>query len=220
MLLTAKGRRTARSRHQSLRATLDWSYQLLAPVEQILLRRLSVFRGSFSAESAAAVAAGGLLAETGVLDGLMSLVGKSLLITDVGGMTIRYRLLHVTRAYGAEKLDEQGERYETLRRHADHFRLLLEGAIVEWERVTRPAWLLRYGTMIDDVRAALDWAFAPGGNIELGTALTVASLPFGFQLSLIDEFKQRAALALQHLADMVPARPVWELRIIMPTSEF
>jgi predicted ATPase/DNA-binding winged helix-turn-helix (wHTH) protein len=214
LLLTAKGRRTARPRHQSLRATLDWSYQLLAPIEQALLRRLAVFRGAFSAESAIAVAACGIDVETDVLEALMSLVAKSLLITDVSGPTIRYRLLYVTRAYGTEKLDEFSERNETLRLHADHFRLVLESAQIEWERMTRPEWLRRYGNMIDDVRAALDWAFAPGGDIALGAALTVASLPYGSQLSLIDEFKQRAALALKHLAQMVPSQPEWELRLL------
>jgi predicted ATPase/DNA-binding winged helix-turn-helix (wHTH) protein len=213
LILAAKGRRTARPRHQSLRATLDWSYDLLVPIEQALLRRLAVFRGAFSAESGIDVA--GLRTDSGtdVLDGLMSLVAKSLLVTDVSGPTIRYRLLHVTRAYGTEKLEETGERHETLRRHADHLRRVLESAIVEWEKVTRPEWLLRYGSMIDDVRAALDWAFAPGGDIELGAALTVASLPYGTQLSLIDEFKQRAALALKHVAHVVPPQHLWELRL-------
>jgi hypothetical protein len=67
--------------------------------------------------------------------------------------------------------------------------------------------------MIDDVRAALDWAYAPFGNVELGVALTVASLPFGFQLSLIDEFKKRAILALDNLSQVSPPRPLWEIRI-------
>ena len=214
LLLTAKGRRTARPRHQSLRATLDWSYHLLTPIEQALLRRLAVFRGAFSAESAIAVAAHGIGIEAVALEGLMSLVAKSLLITDVSGPTIRYRLLHVTRAYCTEKLEKFGEHNRTLRLHADQFHLVLKSAQTEWEKMTRPEWLRRYGSMIDDVRAALDWAFAPGGDIALGAALTVASLPYGTQLSLIDEFKQRAALALKHLAQMVPAQPEWELRLL------
>jgi predicted ATPase len=213
LMLTAKGRRTARPRHQSLRATLDWSYDLLVPVEQALLRRLAVFRGAFSAESAIAVAARETDSDTDILNGLMSLVAKSLLITDVSGPAIRYRLLHVTRAYGTEKLEETGDRRESLRRHADHLRHVLESAVIEWEKVTRPEWLLRYGTLIDDVRAALDWAFAPGGDIELGAALTVASLPYGTQLSLIAEFKQRTQLALTHIAHVVPPQPLWELRL-------
>jgi hypothetical protein len=148
------------------------------------------------------------------MDGLMSLVAKSLLVADFGGSAIRYRLLYVTRAYGTEKLDELGERCDTLRLHAVYFRKVLESAQIAWERMTRPEWLGRYGGMIDDVRAALDWAFAPGGDIELGAALTVASLPYGSQLSLLDEFKLRTTSALKHLAQVVPAQTEWELRLM------
>jgi predicted ATPase/DNA-binding winged helix-turn-helix (wHTH) protein len=213
LILTTKGRRTAGSRHQSLRATLDWSYRTLDQGEQILFRRLSVFKASFSVESAAALAAGGGGETVNVLDALMSLVGKSLLTADLGGQSIRYRLLQTTRAYASERLEESGERPEMLRLHAEHVHALLEGAVSHWEKITRPEWLARYGSLLDDVRAALEWAFAPGGNLELGTALTVASLPYGFQFSLIDESKQRATLALEALSRRSPPRPLWEIRI-------
>jgi predicted ATPase/DNA-binding winged helix-turn-helix (wHTH) protein len=214
LLLVAKGKRTASSRQQSLRATLDWSYQILAPVEQLILRRLSVFRSAFSAESAIAIAGGAdQIVPVSVIDGLMSLVNKSLIVTDVGGNTIRYRLLYITRAFATEMLIESGERAMALRAHAEHFRTLLEAALSVWETTTRSEWLARYGGMIDDVRAALDWAYGPDGNVELGAALTVASLPFGFQLSLIDEFKRRATAALESLAQLRPSQPVWEMRI-------
>ncbi len=213
LILATKGRRTARARHQSLRATLDWSYQTLDRSEQTLFRRLSVFKASFSVESAIALASGGG-GETGnVLDRLMSLVGKCLLTADLSGNAIRYRFLQTTRAYASERLKESGERPEMLRRHAEHVHALLEGAVSHWERITRPEWLARYGSLMDDVRAALEWAFAPEGNIELGTALTVGSLPYGFQFSLIDETKQRATLALEALARMSPPKPQWEIRI-------
>jgi predicted ATPase/DNA-binding winged helix-turn-helix (wHTH) protein len=213
MLLATKGRRTAGTRHQSLRATLDWSYHILAPVEQTILRRLAVFTGLFSAEAAAAVLSGDALATTPVLDALISLVSKSLLTTDVGGPGIRYRLLHTTRAYAAARLAASDERTEMLRRHAEYFRSLLEASVDDWERMTRPQWLAQYGVMIDDVRAATDWAFGPGGNLELAVALTVASLPFGFQLSLINETVKRATLALEVLERATPARPHWVIRI-------
>jgi predicted ATPase/DNA-binding winged helix-turn-helix (wHTH) protein len=213
LILTTKGRRTARSRHQSLRATLDWSYRTLDQSEQVLFRRLSVFKASFSVESAVALAAGGGGDTGSVLDTLMSLVGKCLLTADLGGQSIRYRLLQTTRAYASERLRESGERPEMLRLHAEHVRELLEGAVSHWEKTTRQEWLARYGSLLDDVRAALEWAFAPEGNIELGTALTVGSLPYGFQFSLIDESKQRATLALEVLARMSPPKLLWEIRI-------
>jgi predicted ATPase/DNA-binding winged helix-turn-helix (wHTH) protein len=213
LLLTTKGRRTARSRHQSLRATYDWSYKTLEAVEQLIFRRLSVFKGLFSVDSAVALVSGRGLADADVLDSVMSLVGKSLLTADLSGDAIRYRFLRTTRAYASEQLAASDELAEMLRRHAEHVRALLEGAIGRWHEITRQEWLTQYGSLMDDVRSALEWAFAPGGNVELGAALTVGSLPFGFQFSLIDESRKRAVLALEALAHMSPAKPLWELRI-------
>jgi predicted ATPase len=213
LLLFSKGQRTARARHQSLRATLDWSYRTLLPVEQALLRRLSVFTSSFTPESAAAVAVDARIDSSEALEALASLVSKSLVMTDVGDGSIHYRLLHVTRAYASEKLAESHEQSSTAHAHAMHVCAVLEAALAEWGRLTRDEWLGRYANMIDDVRAALDWAFGENGNAQLGAALTVASLPFGLQLSPIDEIKSRAQRALQTLQEMSPAQPVLEMRI-------
>jgi predicted ATPase/DNA-binding winged helix-turn-helix (wHTH) protein len=213
MLLTTQGRRTAGSRHQSLRATLDWSYKILPPLEKNVLRRLAVFTGLFSAEAAAAVVSGEPLTTSPVLNALMSLVGKSLLTTDVSDSTIRYRLLHTTRAYASERLTESDEMSEMLRRHAEYFRSALGASSDAWEKMTRVQWLAQYGGMADDVRAATDWAFGPGGNLELGVSLTVASLPFGFQLSLIHETIKRAAVALEILSRASPPQPVSVIRL-------
>ena len=214
LILAAKGRRTAGSRHQSIRAALDWSYQLLSSVEQTFLRRLAVFKGQFTADSAAAVVSGGALTgDASVVEHLMSLAAKNLLTTDVSGPTIRYRLLHITRAYASERLTESEERNEIVRRHAEHLRALLDTANDDWDKMSREQWLGQYGSLIDDARAAMDWAFSRGGDVALGTALTIASLPFGFQLSLIDETIRRAYLALAALTLMVPPKPLWEMRI-------
>jgi predicted ATPase len=211
LLLTAKGRRTARLRHQSLRSTLEWSYRILPTVEQITLRRLSVFRGWFSAESALAVVSSGASSGSS-LDAVMSLESKSLLAVDVTGAVIRYRLLHTTRAYAVTKLMDSGERDEILRRHAEHIRDLLESGLEHWEGMKRSEWVGQYGVLIDDVRAAQDWAFG-AGNLELGAALTVAALAFGFQLSLIDETISRAKLAMAILQKLASPKLVWEMRI-------
>jgi predicted ATPase len=196
-----------------LRATLDWSYQTLTPQEQSMLRQLSVFRGAFSIESAAAVITRESVVAANILEGIIALVGKSLLSTEVNDQSVRYRLLQVTRAYAAEKLLESGELAAVSRRHAEHHRDLLEAGLSEWDKLSRPSWVARYGPLIDEVRAALEWAFLPGGDIEIGTSLTVASIPYGFQMSLIDEYKNRANLALNALAEISPARLEWELRL-------
>src|SRR5262249_54352363 len=143
--LLAKGRRTAVPRHQTLKATLDWSYDLLSEAEQLVLRRLAVFAGTFSLGSASAVVADDALREADVHDAIASLAAKSLLAIEIGGDTIRYKLLELTRAYAAEKLKESGELAQAARRHADYYRVLMEQAESEWQ--TRPTveWLASYG---------------------------------------------------------------------------
>jgi predicted ATPase/DNA-binding winged helix-turn-helix (wHTH) protein len=194
-LLTG-GRRTALPRHQALRATLDWSYELLAEPEGVVLRRLSIFAGAFSLEAASTVAASPELAPLEVVDGLSNLVAKSLVAAEVEGPVARYRLLDTTRAYALEKLEESGERDQQARRHAEYYRNLFEQAEAEWE--TRPAaeWLADYGREIENLRAALDWAFAPASNASIGVALTAAALPLWMHLSLIDECRGRVERAL------------------------
>src|SRR6266478_6003392 len=89
----------------------------------------------------------------------------------------RYRLLETTRAYVLEKLADTGERDEIARRHAEYYRQLLQQAAVESIRRPAAEWLAAYGPDVDNVRAALDWAFSPGGDSSVGVALTVASVP-------------------------------------------
>ena len=106
-LLTG-GRRTALPRHQTLRATLDWSHELLAEPERVLLRRLAVFAGAFSLEAAGAVVASAEIVSPEVVDGISSLVAKSLIVAEVDAAVPRYRLLDTLRAYALEKLAESG----------------------------------------------------------------------------------------------------------------
>ncbi len=175
--LLTSGRRTALPRHQTLRATFDWSYDLLPACENLILRRLSVFAGSFTLEAASTVAAGADITGSGVVDCVVNLVTKSLVVADVDGPEPRYRLLETTRAYVLEKLADTGERDEIARRHAEYYRQLLQQAAVESIRRPAAEWLAAYGPDVDNVRAALDWAFSPGGDSSVGVALTVASVP-------------------------------------------
>jgi predicted ATPase len=171
------GRRTALPRHQTLRATLDWSYELLSEAERAILRRLAIFAGVFRLEAASAVVTSPEIARADVVDGIANLVAKSL-VTGVGGGTVaKYRLLDTMRAYGLERLSESGECHWLARRHAEHYRDLLERA--ETERENRPvvAWLAEHAAEIDNLRAALDWAFSPGGDAQIGIALTTAAVP-------------------------------------------
>lgn len=199
-LLTG-GHRTALPRHQTLRATLDWSYELLPESERVVLRRLAVFAGGITLDSASAVAGDAEIAASDVVDRLANLVTKSLVTADVGHPGAHYRLLDTTRAYVLEKLTETGELEAVARRHAEYHRDLFERAAAEWE--TRPIgeWLAVYGRQIDNVRAALDWAFSPGGDRAIGVALTVATVPLWIQLSLMDECHERVEIALSGIAN-------------------
>src|SRR6516162_11064723 len=119
-LLTG-GRRTALPRHQTLRAMLDWSYQLLSESERIVLRRLAIFAGGFNLAAATAVASSPEITATDLVDGVANLVPKSLVTPDVGDAPARYRLLETTRAYALEKLTQGGEFDSVARRHAEYY---------------------------------------------------------------------------------------------------
>jgi predicted ATPase len=117
-------RRTAAPRHQTLRAALDWSYRLLTEEEQRVLRRLSVFAGSFTMDAAAAVAADPAYAESDIVDRVVALVSKSLVAAGPVGSFSRLRLLATTRAYALDKLAESGEGDAIVERQAEIFRYL------------------------------------------------------------------------------------------------
>jgi predicted ATPase/DNA-binding winged helix-turn-helix (wHTH) protein len=199
-LLTG-GRRTALPRHQTLRATLDWSYQLLPEPERVVLRRLAIFAGGFTLQAASTIAAIDEIAGSNIVDCAANLVAKSLVAADLGGATGWYRLLETTRAYALEKLTQSGEFEQVARRHAEYCRDLFERA--EAELQTRPAseWLAAYGRRIDNLRAALDWAFSPTGDVAVGVALTIAAVPLWAQMSLVQECRARVERAL---ASLVP----------------
>jgi predicted ATPase len=194
-----RGRRTALPRHQTLSATLDWSYEFLSESERVVLRRLAVFAGGFTLDAAQAIAGPADMDAGQVDDSVANLVAKSLISADVGDAVVHYRLLETTRAYGLAKLKEAGELASLVRRHAEYFRDLFEHAETEWE--TRPAteWLTAYGRQLDNVRTALDWAFSADGDTALGTALTIAAVPLWRLLSLMEECRSRARRALASL---------------------
>jgi predicted ATPase/DNA-binding winged helix-turn-helix (wHTH) protein len=191
-----RGRRTALPRHQTLRAVLDWSYEFLPEAERVVLRRLAIFAGPFILNAAQAVAAGPNVDAGSFADIIANLFAKSLLSVDVGDMHVRYRLLDTTRAYGLDKLREAGELEASARRHAEYYRELFERAKNEWDTRSTAELLADYAPRIDNVRAALDWAFSPGGDSRLGISLTIAAVPLWRVLSLMGECRSRVRRAL------------------------
>jgi predicted ATPase/DNA-binding winged helix-turn-helix (wHTH) protein len=206
------GRRTALPRHQTLRATLDWSHRLLSEPDRIVLRRLAVFAGSFSLEAAASVVADSALAEWEVIGRIAELVDKSLVVADAAGPGRRYRLLETTHAYAMEKLADSGEFGSLARLHALHFRDHLRAALGVWEESPSVQWLEAQAPEIDNVRVALDWAFAADGDPALGIELAAASYVLWYLLSLMQEGRARLERATAALSPATPDRVEAQLR--------
>jgi predicted ATPase/DNA-binding winged helix-turn-helix (wHTH) protein len=180
-----RGRRTALPRHQTLSATLDWSYNLLSLTERLVLRRLAVFVGGFSLEAALDVVAESLdpaeLTET-----LATLVDKSLVTSDRTA-AMRYRLLDTTRAYAWGKLTESGEDLKILRRHCEHMIHTSERFGVTIWAPPSPGSIDFFVLNLSNLRAALEWSFSDQGDTELGAKLTGASACLFFQAGLLPE---------------------------------
>jgi len=185
------GRRTALPRHQTLRATLDWSHRLLAEPDRVVLRRLTVFAGTFSLDAAAKVVADAALPEWEVIGRIAELVDKSLVVADSAGTARRYRLLETTHAYAMEKLADSGEFGSLARLHALHFRDHFRGALALWEATPSVEWLEAQAPEIDNIRVALDWAFGADGDPTVGIELAAASYPLWNLLSLMHEGRAR-----------------------------
>jgi predicted ATPase len=194
--LLTRGRRTALPRHQTLAATLSWSYDLLPADEQIMLRRLAVFRGPFIADAAIAVASVEPSDRRRSMDTLSNLFVKSLLTADVDGETVLYRMLDTTRAFAAEKLAESEELRVISHRHATYLCAALRAAESRWEIQNAKLWIGKYEHLIDDVRCALDWAMSPSGDQKLFNLLTSLSATLWFALSLLEEYGRRLEAAL------------------------
>lgn len=194
--LLTNGRRTALPRHQTLRATLDWSHDLLPSVERRLLRRLAVFSGGFTVEGALAVMDEGRQEELTILSLISNLVSKSLAVLDGSVPGGRWHLLDTVRAYALEKLNQSGEAGVTARRQAMFFRDLFSAITLGDQSPIGADDIARYVREIDNVRAALDWAFSPAGDEVIGIVLTAAHVPLWLHLSLLVESCQRAEHAL------------------------
>jgi predicted ATPase/DNA-binding winged helix-turn-helix (wHTH) protein len=185
--LLTHGPRAVLARHQTMRATLDWSYDLLREIEQRILQRLSIFAGGFTLQAACMVAGSPDGIEGEITDQVLELVTKSLICADVRGDEPRYRLLETTRAYALEKLRDSSEFETVTSRHAEYYRDLMETASAARGEVAADSWHATYSPEIDNVRAALAWALAPRGNAVTAVALAAASAPLWLEMSLLSE---------------------------------
>jgi predicted ATPase len=161
---------------------------------------LAVFADAFSLNAASTVVASSDISPPDVIEGLLGLVAKSLVSTEVSGTIAGYRLLETMRAYASEKLGESGETAEVARRHAEYYRDLAQRADAEWDTTPTADWSATYVPSLDNLRAALDWAFAPDGDLSIGVALAVATVPLWVELLQLDECRRRVERAITSLA--------------------
>ncbi len=166
--LLRAGSRTALPRHQTLRAAMDWSYDLLPEKERGILRRTSVFAGGWTLEAAESICAGDDVEAADVLDLLTRLVDRSLVIAEPHGGEVRYRLLETVRQYGRQRLRESGETAQTHRRHRDWYLQFAELAEPKLRRAEQDLWVSRLEVEHDNLRAALAWSVADIQGAEVG----------------------------------------------------
>lgn len=183
-------------RHETLMATIDWSFKLLSQHDARLFGLLSVFSDAFEAEDAIFVAETAGLTPVDVVTGLGSLVAKSLLSAQAGGGNLRYRLLDSTRRYAAERRLADPASGQALSRHAQRVLALFEQSEEEWNWREPADWTERYLGRIADLRAALSWAFGADGDAVLGIRLTVAGITLWSETSILSEAQARLETAL------------------------
>jgi predicted ATPase/class 3 adenylate cyclase len=161
------GSRTALPRHQTMRALIDWSYDLLSAQEQRLFRRLSIFAGGWTLDAAVEVCSG-----DDVLDLLSALVDKSLVVAEPGGEQQRYGSLESTREYARERLAQSGELETIARAHADAYLALAERLNSLFDSTPDRVWLSQTEPELENWRAALAWSLGARNDVLLGQRLT------------------------------------------------
>jgi predicted ATPase/DNA-binding winged helix-turn-helix (wHTH) protein len=210
-----QGRRTAVARHRTLNATLDWSHDLASLDEQILLRRLSVFVGSFTLDEAQNVARGDDVDTIAVVEALARLVAKSLVHVDPDGEPTQYRLLDTTRAYARGKLTESGEETEVAKRHATYFKTWLEheltGAAGRGRGPGAPGAI-----PLGNIRSALEWCASRPDETKLHIQLASYAAELFLDINLLTECRRCCERALSALdASMLATRDEMVLRALL-----
>ena len=197
------GSRTALPRQQTMMALIDWSYDLLSDDERWLFRHLSIFAGGFMMDAATVVGANESIGEFEILDLLASLVDKSLVVSEPFGDEHRYRLLESMRQYARQKLVEANERPRAAALHADVYTELAERLEREYEDVPYGEWLTRAEAELENVRAALSWAFSGDGDPLLGQRLA-ATLYRVFGVFAAAEARRWIETAQSRVSDATP----------------
>jgi non-specific serine/threonine protein kinase len=211
-LLTG-GSRTALPRQQTLRATIDWSYDLLSEEERLTLHRLAVFAGGWTLEAAEAVCAGDGIVAADVLDLLGRLVDKSLVQMQERGEGARYRLLETVRQYAGERLQDSGEAQAVHQRHTGYYLALAEQAEPALHQQADLGWLARLEAEHDNLRAALAWCM--DHDPQTGLRLAGSLLRFWYLRASFSEGSRWLARVLDAADARAPERTVWRLKAVL-----
>ena len=219
--LLVDGSVTVLPRQQTLRATLDWSHDLLSPQEQIVFRRLGIFAGGWTLEASQQVCADAAIAPLDVFELLSSLVEKSLVVAQTENAQPRYRLLETMRDYALEHLAEHGERAQIARRHAEHYSIVAQRADASVGDVPILRSVLPLRAELENVRTALAWTLGEGGDSDLGSRLaTSAGLGFS-RLMLFEEAERWCERALGAISnDPDPACEAGLQRVLLSLRLF
>jgi diguanylate cyclase (GGDEF)-like protein len=202
-----RGSRTAFSRHQTMRALIDWSHDMLDERERALFERVSVFANGWNAGEAAAICAGGDVPEDDVFDLLAALADKSLVVIDPDSYGERFHLLEPLRDYAGEKLAERGDRAALRRAHAEYFlNLLISGG--DRPLMPRPkTWIAIIDERLPDVRAALTWAVDEGNDLSEGARATIAFSEYTERRNLPGEALERLRTLAANAAGSAKVAP-------------
>jgi len=195
-----QGRRGAVCRHQTMNALLDWSYNSLGTVEQLVLARLSIFVGSIAVRAAEDVVADDRIDPLEVVNALVRLAEKSLISVDGTHGEVRYRLLDMTRTYAAAKLAESGEQASVARRHASY----VVSRLIAVRRSCRTGVSLAPETIVNlmsNLRIALDWSFSDRSECKTAVELVFRAVPLLLRRSLLKECRKWCERALHLLGD-------------------
>lgn len=165
------GSRTALPRHQTMRALIEWSFDLLSDSERVLLRRAGVFAGGWTLGAAMDVCADESLEAWEVLDYLTSLVDKSLVVAETEGEEARYRILESTREFALEQLAQNNEHETFVRRHAEYYLQIARRADEAWSNFNAKDWIAPLLADLDNFRAVLSWSISRHADPSLGVAL-------------------------------------------------
>ena len=212
-LLTG-GSRTAVPRHRTLKATVDWSYDLLSNSERQLLRRLSVFAGGWTMEAAEEVTSGNSSEREDVLDVLSRLIDKSLVNVDSDiDEGRRYRFLETVRQYAQERLLQSGEAERLRDRHIAFFQALVKRVEPELTRAGQVTWLNRLQREHDNLRLALEWCLAAPERGEQSVELAAALCWFWMKRSYFREGQEylERALSASNTASVLRAKALMSL---------